>query len=48
VREGVFRAAVEGGLVLLELSPLGASLEDVFVEITTREAHDASAGEASA
>ncbi len=48
VREGVFRAAVEGGLVLLELSPLGASLEDVFVEITTREAQDATAGEASA
>ena len=48
VRESVFRAAVEGGLVLLELSPLGASLEDVFVEITTREVADAAPEEAGA
>jgi ABC-2 type transport system ATP-binding protein len=37
VREDVFRAAVAGGLVLTELSARAASLEDVFVQITTRE-----------
>ena len=41
-REEVFRAAVERGWVLLELSrERGATLEDIFVRLTT---HDAAAG----
>jgi ABC-2 type transport system ATP-binding protein len=36
-REGVFRLAVERGWVLLALTPQQASLEDVFVRLTTRE-----------
>jgi ABC-2 type transport system ATP-binding protein len=36
-REAIFRAAVERGWVLLELSEARASLEDVFVRLTTRE-----------
>jgi ABC-2 type transport system ATP-binding protein len=36
-REHVFRAAVESGWTLLELSRTGASLEDVFVRLTTRD-----------
>jgi ABC-2 type transport system ATP-binding protein len=36
-REAVFRLAVERGWVLLALSPQQASLEDVFVRLTTRE-----------
>ncbi len=36
-REAVFRLAVEKGWVLLELTPQQASLEDVFVRLTTRE-----------
>lgn len=35
VREEVFRAAVEHGWILLELSQARASLEDVFVRLTT-------------
>jgi ABC-2 type transport system ATP-binding protein len=37
VREEVFRAAVERGWVLLELARERASLEDVFVRLTTRD-----------
>ena len=36
-REAVFRMAVERGWVLLALTPQRASLEDVFVRLTTRE-----------
>jgi len=44
-REEVFRAAVEQGWVLLELArDRGATLEDIFVRLTT---HDA-AGDAAA
>jgi ABC-2 type transport system ATP-binding protein len=37
-REAIFRAAVERGWVLLELHAAKASLEDVFVRLTTRDA----------
>lgn len=37
-REAIFRAAVEKGWVLLELHAAKASLEDVFVRLTTRDA----------
>jgi ABC-2 type transport system ATP-binding protein len=36
-REAVFRLAVDNGWVLLALTPQQASLEDVFVRLTTRE-----------
>ncbi len=36
-REGVFRAAVERGWVLLELARERATLEDVFVRLTTHD-----------
>jgi len=36
-RERVFRAAVENGWVLLEMSEERASLEDIFVRLTTQE-----------
>ena len=36
-REAVFRLAVEKGWVLLALTPQRATLEDVFVRLTTRE-----------
>ena len=36
-REAVFRAAVERGWVLIELAETKASLEDVFVRLTTRD-----------
>jgi ABC-2 type transport system ATP-binding protein len=36
-REAVFKLAVEKGWVLLALTPQQASLEDVFVRLTTRE-----------
>jgi len=36
-REAIFRLAVERGWVILELAPERASLEDVFVRLTTRE-----------
>jgi ABC-2 type transport system ATP-binding protein len=36
-REAVFQMAVERGWVLLALTPRQASLEDVFVRLTTRE-----------
>jgi ABC-2 type transport system ATP-binding protein len=36
-REAVFQLAVEQGWVLLALAPRQASLEDVFVRLTTRE-----------
>ena len=42
-REGVFRAAVEKGWVLLELArEQGATMEDIFVRLTT---HDTAAAE---
>jgi hypothetical protein len=53
-REAIFRLAVERGWVLTELRREAASLEDVFVRLTTRETvtpapEEASgAGEASA
>jgi ABC-2 type transport system ATP-binding protein len=37
VREAVFRLAVERRWTLRELSPLRASLEDVFIKLTTHE-----------
>jgi ABC-2 type transport system ATP-binding protein len=37
-REAIFRTAVERGWVLLELHAAKASLEDVFVRLTTRDA----------
>jgi ABC-2 type transport system ATP-binding protein len=43
-REAVFRAAVERGWVLLELAQERASLEDVFVRLTTRDLAHAVAG----
>ncbi len=45
LREAVFRAAVEHGWVLLELAEEKASLEDVFVRLTSRD-DDEDAGEA--
>jgi hypothetical protein len=36
-REAVFRAAVENGWTLLELAEERASLEDIFVRLTTRD-----------
>ena len=36
-REAIFHAAVENGWVLLELTESQASLEDIFVRLTTRE-----------
>lgn len=36
-REAVFRAAVDNGWTLLELAEERASLEDIFVRLTTRE-----------
>ncbi len=43
-REAVFRAAVEHGWVLLELArERGATLEDIFVRLTTHDAIDAPA-----
>ncbi len=37
LREAVFRAVVAGGWSLLELTPTGGSLEEVFMKLTTRE-----------
>ncbi len=45
LREAVFRAAVERGWVLLELTEEKASLEDVFVRLTSRDADDAAEAE---
>ncbi len=42
IREAVFRSAVEHSWVLLELAAQKASLEDVFVRLTT---HDVAAGQ---
>jgi gliding motility-associated transport system ATP-binding protein len=39
-REAVFRLAVERGWVLLELAQTKASLEDIFVRLTTHEEDD--------
>jgi ABC-2 type transport system ATP-binding protein len=47
-REEVFRAAVERGWVLFELAEERGSLEDVFVQLTTRDAAEAGAEEAAA
>ncbi len=44
-REAVFRLAVHQDWTLLELTPGKASLEDVFVRLTTHEAIEESAGE---
>jgi ABC-2 type transport system ATP-binding protein len=44
LREGVFREAVQRGWVLLEMTRERASLEDIFVRLTT---HDAAAGAAA-
>jgi ABC-2 type transport system ATP-binding protein len=43
-REAIFRAAVARGWVLLELAEEKASLEDIFVRLTTRDAIDDGAG----
>jgi ABC-2 type transport system ATP-binding protein len=45
-REAIFRLAVDNGWVLTALTPERASLEDVFVRLTTRE--DETAAEAAA
>src|SRR6185295_8513546 len=46
LREAIFRLAVERGWVLLELArERGASLEDIFVRLTTHEAEAAHAAE---
>ena len=37
LREAIFRLAVEQDWVLLELAEESASLEDIFVRLTTRE-----------
>jgi len=37
-RAGLFRLAVERGWTLVELTPTRASLEDIFVRLTTRDA----------
>ncbi|HVR28849.1 MAG TPA: ATP-binding cassette domain-containing protein [Thermoanaerobaculia bacterium] len=39
-RETIFRLAVERGWVLLELAQAKASLEDIFVRLTTREGEE--------
>ena len=44
-REAVFRLAVDRGWTLLELTPGKASLEDVFVRLTTHEVIEETAGE---
>jgi ABC-2 type transport system ATP-binding protein len=44
LREGVFREAVQRGWVLLEMTRERASLEDIFVRLTT---HDVAAGAAA-
>jgi ABC-2 type transport system ATP-binding protein len=43
-RESIFRLAVERGWVLLELAQTKASLEDIFVRLTTHEDGDAARG----
>jgi ABC-2 type transport system ATP-binding protein len=45
LREAVFRAAVEQGWVLLEMTRERATLEDIFVRLTTHDVAAASAGE---
>jgi len=40
IRESAFRLAVDRGWTLLEMSPVKASLEDVFVRLTTDESAD--------
>jgi ABC-2 type transport system ATP-binding protein len=47
-REAVFRLAVERGWVLLELAQTKASLEDIFVRLTTHEDGDDGGGRAAA
>src|SRR6185295_4682927 len=48
-REAVFRTAVERGWVLLELArERGATLEDIFVRLTTHDAAAAQAAEPAA
>ena len=47
LRETVFRAAVERGWVLLELTEEKASLEDVFVRLTSRDRDASDESEAS-
>ncbi len=44
LREAVFRAAVERGWVLLEMVEVKASLEDVFVRLTNRDADQGTEG----
>ena len=46
-REAVFRIAVERGWVLLELAEKKASLEDVFVRLTSRDAADSEPSDAA-
>jgi len=48
LREEVFRLAVVRGWVLLELSQRSMSLEEIFVNLTTREPNEASVTEALA
>lgn len=48
VREEIFKAAVERGWVLLELATERASLEDLFVRLTTHDVSGDISGDASA
>ncbi len=47
VRKELARAVVESGWGLLELRPVGLSLEEIFLKLTTTESADDSAGEDS-
>ena len=47
VRKELARAVVESGWGLLELRPVGLSLEEIFLKLTTTESADDSAGENS-
>ncbi|MCZ6491818.1 MAG: ATP-binding cassette domain-containing protein [Acidobacteria bacterium] len=47
VRKELARAVVESGWGLLELRPVGLSLEEIFLKLTTTESADGNAGEDS-
>jgi hypothetical protein len=40
IREAIFRLAVERRWTLRELAQVRASLEEVFIRLTTREDHE--------
>jgi ABC-2 type transport system ATP-binding protein len=47
VREAIAASIVRAGLGLLEMSPVGMSLEDIFLTLTTEEPHTVKEGSAS-